>query len=77
MPAITSSELLKDTDILNEINRYKWLASEKAGSDIGFERASREWINKCSKQYFTRHPGKSTILWVKSHPIYNILSKEI
>jgi len=77
MPAIASSELLKDKDILNEINRHKWLASEKAGSDIGFERASREWISAYSKQYFTQHPGKFTVLWVKSQPIYSILTKEI
>ena len=66
MASITRSELLKDKDILNEINRYKWIESEKAGSDIGFERASREWINIHSKQYLTQHPGKSTGLWIKS-----------
>ena len=74
---ITSSELLKDRDILNEINRYKWLESEKAGSDIGFERASREWINTYSTQYLTQHPGKSAGLWIKSQPFYSILNKEI
>lgn len=74
---ITSSELLKDKDILNEINRYKWIESEKAGADIGFERASREWINTYSKKYFAQHPGKSAALWIKSQPIYGILNKEI
>ena len=74
---ITTSELLKDKDILNEINRYKWFESEKAGSDIGFERASREWINTYSKQYLTQHPGKSAGLWIKSQPFYGILNKEI
>ena len=77
MTSIMSSELLKDRDILNEINRYKWLESEKQKSDIGFERASREWINAHSKQYFAQHPGKSAALWIKSQPIYSILSKEI
>ncbi len=74
---ITSSELLKDKDILSEINRYKWLESEKLGSDIGFERASREWINAYSKQYLTQHPGKSAALWIKSQPFYSFLNKEI
>ena len=77
MPSIMSSALLKDRDILNEINRHKWIESEKAGSDIGFERASREWINTYSKQYFAKHPEKSAILWIKSQPIYSILNKEI
>jgi hypothetical protein len=77
MASIIDSELLKDKDIVNEINRYKWLASEKAGSDIGFERAAKEWINTCSQKYLAQRPGKSAILWLKSQPIYNILSKEI
>jgi hypothetical protein len=77
MPSTTNSELLKDQDILNEINRYKWLESEKAGADIGFERAAKEWINAYSKQYFAQHPGKSAVIWFKSQPIYSILSKEI
>jgi hypothetical protein len=77
MVSITNAELLKDKDILNEINRYKWLESEKSGSDIGFERASREWINIYSKQYLTQRPVKSAALWFKSQPLYSILNKEI
>ncbi len=77
MASINNTELLKDKDVLDEINRYKWLESEKAGRDIGFEKASREWINAFSKQYFAQHPGKSFGLWFKSQPIYDILNKEI
>jgi hypothetical protein len=29
-----------------EILKYKWLESEKAGRDIGLERAYREWMDK-------------------------------
>ena len=29
---------------LAEINRYKWLESEREHCDIGFERAAFEWI---------------------------------
>jgi len=29
-----------------EIKKYKWIESEKAGRDIGWERASREWLQK-------------------------------
>ena len=31
---------------LDEILEYKWLESEKLGSNIGFERAIREWLQK-------------------------------
>ena len=29
-----------------EIKKYKWFESEKLGRDIGWERASREWMQK-------------------------------
>ncbi len=65
MATITDSELLKDKDIINEINRYKWFESQKAGHDIGFERASREWITRYSQEYLTHHPNKTALLWMK------------
>lgn len=35
------SEFLAERE---EILKYKWIASERAGRDIGFERALTEWI---------------------------------
>ena len=29
-----------------EIKKYKWIESEKLGRDIGWERASQEWLQK-------------------------------
>jgi len=29
-----------------EIEKYKWIESEKAGIDIGWERASTEWLDR-------------------------------
>jgi hypothetical protein len=29
---------------LEEINRHKWIESEKAGEDIGFEKALIDWV---------------------------------
>ena len=29
-----------------EIKKYKWIESEKVGRDIGWERASTEWLQK-------------------------------
>ena len=34
-----AKELLKDKRVIDEINRHKWIESEKSGRDIGFERA--------------------------------------
>lgn len=37
-------KLLDDPRVINEIERYKWIESERIGRDIGLERAAREWI---------------------------------
>jgi hypothetical protein len=29
-----------------EIKKYKWIESEKAGQDIGWERATLEWMQR-------------------------------
>jgi hypothetical protein len=45
-----------------EILRHKWIESEKAGVDIGFERALMDWIVKYrsawykQRQLFRQHP---------------------
>ena len=33
-------------DMKDEILRHKWIESEKAGKDIGFEKALIDWVNK-------------------------------
>ena len=77
MATIDNSILLQDNDIIREINSYKWIESEKAGYDIGFERASREWISTYSEKYFIRHPNKTSLFWIKSQPFYKLLNKQI
>jgi len=53
---------MTEKDLLNfnraqikEINKYKWLESEKFGFDIGVKKAAFEWSNKfcdCFSEYF-------------------------
>jgi hypothetical protein len=50
---IDGDNLLKNSSLYREfqaereeIMRHKWLESEKAGFDIGFERALTDWIMK-------------------------------
>ncbi|MEK7475627.1 MAG: hypothetical protein AAB152_08335 [Candidatus Coatesbacteria bacterium] len=33
-------------DILKEIERHKWIESEKAGRDIGGNRAALDWLER-------------------------------
>ena len=44
---VKNSSLYKEFQAeLDEILRHKWLESEKAGLDIGFEQALTDWIMK-------------------------------
>ena len=36
----------KFVDMKNEVLKHKWIESEKAGQDIGFEKALIGWVNK-------------------------------
>jgi len=49
----TANDLLKNSSLYREfqaereeILRHKWIESEKAGHDIGFEQALTDWIIK-------------------------------
>jgi hypothetical protein len=49
----SSNDLLKNSSLYREfqaereeILRHKWIESEKAGKDIGFEQALTDWIIK-------------------------------
>ena len=43
-----------------EILRHKWIESEKAGYDIGFERALTDWIVKYRANWRRGRQGRST-----------------
>jgi hypothetical protein len=50
---LPASDLLKNSSLYrefqaerDEILKHKWIESEKAGHDIGFERALTDWIVK-------------------------------
>ena len=51
--SVSANELLKNSSLYREfmeereeILKHKWIESEKAGRDIGFERALTDWIIK-------------------------------
>ena len=56
----TNTEPL-DPAAIEEIERYKWIESEKAGYDIGTEKATRDWLAQCSISWLKAHqPKRST-----------------
>jgi len=44
MCALRKPGLINESEVLREIERFKWIESEKYGFDIGFERAAEEWL---------------------------------
>lgn len=47
-PPSLYQEFLAERD---EVLRHKWLLSEKAGSDIGFEAALLDWVLNCRSEW--------------------------
>ncbi|MFA5059883.1 MAG: hypothetical protein WC676_04580 [Candidatus Omnitrophota bacterium] len=55
MAKIDLKELLKDKRVVEEINRHLWIESEKAGYDIGFEKAAEDWLKRFSAEWVKFH----------------------
>ena len=51
----TRKALLTDKEVVEEINRHRWLESEKAGHDIGFEPAAEDWLKRFSTAWMQYH----------------------
>jgi hypothetical protein len=52
---IDSEKLLSDKRVIEEIQRHLWIESEKAGCDIGIERATEDWLKRFSKAWVEYH----------------------
>ena len=50
------ASLLKDPEVHNEIKRYQWIESEKAGHAMEWERAVREWLTFHADAWQATHP---------------------
>ena len=58
MSVETNKKLLKNKKAVEEINRHRWIESERTGRDIGFEQASTQWLEKFSKAWMQYHMPK-------------------
>ncbi len=59
MAKMDQKELLKDKQVIEEINRHLWIESEKAGYDIGFEKAAADWLKRFSSEWVKFHMPKA------------------
>lgn len=48
----------QDRDVVEEINRHKWLQSELAGHDIGFDQAADDWIKNHADVWLAARPKR-------------------
>ncbi len=46
------------TALLEEINRHKWIMSEKSQLDVGYETAFKDWLENFGKVWFEAQLGK-------------------
>ncbi|MDO8580895.1 MAG: hypothetical protein Q7S13_05385 [Candidatus Omnitrophota bacterium] len=53
-----AKNLLKDKRVVEEIHRHLWIESERAGFDIGFEKATQDWLERFSKAWMEYHLPK-------------------
>lgn len=52
---IDAKKLLRDKKVIAEINRHKWLESEIAGYDIGFQAAADDWLKNHASAWISYH----------------------
>ena len=57
---IDAKKLLRNKKVIEEINRHKWLESEIAGYDIGFEAAAENWLKNHAAVWVAYHANKKS-----------------
>ena len=48
-------QLLNNPQVIDEIKRHLWIESEKAGYDIGYDNAAKDWISKYASAWMEYH----------------------
>jgi hypothetical protein len=53
-------DLLKSVEVWQEIERYKWIESERLGYDIGLDEAVKQWTGRYADVWFRHHARKTS-----------------
>jgi hypothetical protein len=59
LSGMDAKKLLRNKKVIEEINRHKWLESEIAGYDIGFEAAAEDWLKKHAAVWVAYHNNEN------------------
>ena len=57
---IDPKKLLRNKKVIDEIRRHKWLESEIAGYDIGYEKATEDWLKRYAHSWMAYHVSKKS-----------------
>lgn len=60
MSSKPTSSYAKYLKIRDEILKHKWIESEKANVDIGFEKALTDWVNKHRLDWIKENSHKNS-----------------
>ncbi|MBF0523033.1 MAG: hypothetical protein HQL24_08275 [Candidatus Omnitrophica bacterium] len=74
MNGLTEQKLLQDKRVREEIDRHRWIESEKAGYDIGYDLAAADWLQRFSKSWMTYHMPKRKLSTKLTSTIKQIFS---
>lgn len=53
---IDRKKLLQIKEVVQEIDRHKWIQSEMVGYDVGFDKAADDWFAKYAASWLEFHP---------------------
>jgi hypothetical protein len=59
-------DLLTSVEVWQEIERYKWIESERLGYDIGLDEAVKKWTRRYADAWFRHHSRKTLRNKIKS-----------
>ena len=63
---LDARKLLRNRRVIEEINRHKWLESEIAGYDIGFEAAAEDWLKSHASVWIAYHSKRKVKIPLKA-----------
>ncbi|MBF0387635.1 MAG: DUF4032 domain-containing protein [Candidatus Omnitrophica bacterium] len=58
MVKLDREKLLQVKEVVEEINRHKWLQSEMVGYDVGFDKAADSWFDNYATAWVAYHLPK-------------------
>ena len=76
IPDVDLEKLLSDKRVIAEIERHLWIESEKAGENIGYEKAQEDWLERFSRAWMEYHMPEE-LLKAKKVAVTKIVAEKV